>query len=300
MPLLLSLFACMGAAAPPPQAAVDDAFWQHWGDGQAELSAYRLTQPRYGVERSGTAVFVFVTEEFTSQQRVKSDGGHDDEFGVLKLNDMRDFQTGVYDYHTMTSAFLPVDGSLPVGLPTKVSLSVQEWCGHVYEQILVDEGGMRRVSHSYFDGEADRAGELPRREGVFADALPMVVRGLPVPLVEPGQSKTLPLFPRLMDGRFAHVDSAWTEATIRRQTATHTRSVPAGDFEVVDVVVAVEGGRTTTWHVESAAPHRIIAWESDDGESAVLLGTMRSPYWQLNGPEGERLLPQLGLGPGAR
>jgi hypothetical protein len=30
-----------------------DEFWTHWGDGRAELSGYRLVQPRDGAKRTG-------------------------------------------------------------------------------------------------------------------------------------------------------------------------------------------------------------------------------------------------------
>ena len=61
--VLLALLAC--AANPVAQApAFDDAFWKQWGDGQAELSGYDLTFPRYGQLRRGVAVTIFVTEMF--------------------------------------------------------------------------------------------------------------------------------------------------------------------------------------------------------------------------------------------
>ena len=65
------LLAAVLAAGP---AAADD-FWAHWGDGKAELNGYRLTQPRYGAKRAGTAVLIFVTEDFSDSLRVKADPG---------------------------------------------------------------------------------------------------------------------------------------------------------------------------------------------------------------------------------
>ncbi len=57
-------------------AADADEFWSHWGDGKAELDGYALTQPRYGELREGTAVLIFVTEDFSdSLTRVKADPG---------------------------------------------------------------------------------------------------------------------------------------------------------------------------------------------------------------------------------
>src|SRR4051812_35432527 len=107
-----------------------DEFWQHWGDGKAELDGYALTQPRYGEKREGTAVLVFVTEDFSDSLRVKADPGKhppSDVYPVLKLNFIRDFQTGIYDYNVMTSTFLKTEDHFA---PVKISFSSQEWCGH--------------------------------------------------------------------------------------------------------------------------------------------------------------------------
>ncbi len=65
---LVAWTALLALAAP---AGAQD-FWKHWGDGQAEVNGYRLTQPRYGAARAGTAVYVFVTEGFSDRLRVKA------------------------------------------------------------------------------------------------------------------------------------------------------------------------------------------------------------------------------------
>ena len=44
-------------------------FWKLWGDGNAELAGYDLTYSRYGQLRSGTAVSIFVTEDFSDSLR---------------------------------------------------------------------------------------------------------------------------------------------------------------------------------------------------------------------------------------
>ncbi len=93
-------------------------FWKHWGDGKAELNGYSLEQPRYGAVRSGTAILVYVTEDFSDSLRVKADPGKhpaSDVYPVLKLNAVRDFQTGIYDYNVMTSTFLRVAAGLAGG-----------------------------------------------------------------------------------------------------------------------------------------------------------------------------------------
>jgi len=45
-----------------PHGRATAAFWQHWGDGLAELSGYRATVMRYGAPREAEIVLVYVTE----------------------------------------------------------------------------------------------------------------------------------------------------------------------------------------------------------------------------------------------
>ncbi len=301
--LSLTLLALAGCDATPVEAAeprsqAPEGFWDHWGDGQAEIASYTLSQRRYGELRSGEAVLVTVTETFTAAQRVKSDGGHPDEFPVVKLNEVRDFQTGLYDYNALTSAFLPLDGRLSLGLPTKLSMSLQEWCGHAYEQIVVDEASWHRTLHSYFDGEADQdeRGELPAG-AVAADAMPLLVRGLVGELLQPGETREVPWLPSLLEARLRHRPSVFGQARISRSEATETVEVPAGSFEVWRWEAKPEGGSSTTWLVEDASPRRLVAWSRGEDEQATLLATRRSRYWQEAREGDERIRTELKLPP---
>jgi hypothetical protein len=289
--------AALALAAP---AAAQD-FWKHWGDGQAELNGYRLTQPRYGVNRTGSAVLVFVTEDFSDSLRVKADPGKHpptDVYPVLKLNVIRSFQTGIYDYNTMTSVFARVAAGWPVA---KVSFSSQEWCGHVWHQIVPAQGGVSGVFHSYFDGEADGKDALPLPEGgVFEDALPILLRGWNGEYVEAGKSRTVPFLGSLFASRLTHKPLLWGRATITRAPTTTRVRVPAGTFAAVVYTVAQERGPKVTYAFEAAPPFRLLRLSSDSGEDAVLLGSTRRPYWKENGPGGEKYLEELGLKPPSR
>jgi hypothetical protein len=275
-----------------------DDFWAAWGDGKAELDGYALTQPRYGELRAGTAVMIFVTEDFSDSLRVKADSGRHppaDVYPVLKLNFVRDFQTGIYDYNLLTSTFARTE--LPGWPVVKSSFSAQEWCGHVYQQLEPEGGKLRGVAHSYFDGEADRTLELPLPAGgVLEDAVPILVRGLRGDWIADGESRTVPFLPSAMRARLEHRPQQWTEATVRRGPARTVASalgrVPAFTVEVVE-----RGGPTVTWTVEAAAPHRILAWRSSTGDAGELVGSARLAYWQLNAEGGEKMLSRLGLVP---
>lgn len=264
--------------------ALLDAFWAHWADGKAELDGYALTQPRYGQPREGNAVMIFVTEDFSDTLRVKADPGKhpaSDVYPVLKLNFVRDFQTGIYDYNLLTSTFVRADALAEV---VKTSFSAQEWCGHVYQQWLVRGTQMTGVAHSYFDGEADATLSLTvPAGGVFEDAVPILVRGLRGDWLRDGETRTVPFLPSLMRARLGHKRQQWGEATVRRDGWKY--------------VIAERGGPTVTWTLEAAPPHKIVAWQSSDGEAGRLMGSIRLPYWELNQNGGEKWLDKLGLKP---
>jgi hypothetical protein len=137
----------------------DAAFGDYWYQGLAEISSYELNQSRYGETRPGKAVLVFVTEDFSKNKHVKLDnpGAHPkDKITVLKLNFMRNFQTGIYPYSIMASSFMPVSNA-PAGIAEKSSVSVQEWCGHVFDQVYKDGKKYKRELSSYFESEGEKS-----------------------------------------------------------------------------------------------------------------------------------------------
>jgi hypothetical protein len=285
-----AVFLAMAAAAAAPD------FWGHWSDGKAEMNGYRLVQPRYGAKRPGTAVLIYVTEDFSDSLRVKADPGKhpaSDVYPVLKLNAVREFQTGVYDYNVMTSVFAKVAPGWPLA---KVSFSSQEWCGHVYHHLVPRGSRLGGVRHSYFDGEADGEDNLAQPEGgVYEDMLPILVRGWGGAYLEPGQEKSVPYLPSLLRARLDHKPLVWGRAKVTRAAAPASVTVPAGAFKVDTWTVAQEGGPTWTYQVEAVPPFRVVRWSADTGEEGSLLGSTRMPYWQLNGPGGEKRLKELGL-----
>lgn len=305
---VLVALACWAGEGRGQEAATErspdfgQGFWEHWGDGRAELAGYDLVTPRYGEPRRGTAVAIFVTEPFSEAARVKADEVGPGTFQALKLNLAQDFQTGIYDYHLMTSAFVALEGAagLPSGAPVKVSFSAQEWCGHVYQQALFGRDGADLTLHSYFEGEADQESDLAGGPGLTEDALLIWARGLAWPQVATGESATAPILTSLERSRLRHRPAAWEEAELSRAAGTREVTVPAGTFEVTEAQATIRGEtgeRTWTFQVEKAEPHRIVAWATSEGERAELLGADRLAYWQLNAQGGEQYLERLGLKP---
>ncbi|MFO0576589.1 MAG: hypothetical protein U1A78_21495 [Polyangia bacterium] len=315
--LLLGLGAAraLAQAAPPPATATaEPSFEAHWQDGRAEISGYRYTVTRYGSQRLGQAVAIYVTEPFSESRRVKVDDPRRepaDTFEALKLNLVRDFQTGVYDYNTMVSVFVR---SRDLSL-AKLSFSSAEWCGHVYEELLFDRGGAVRQSlRSYFEGEsAERSLPAPPSQGaavpvVVEDQLFVLLRGLRGELLRPGEKRTVTFLPGTIVRRLAHQPLAFTSAVLERAAAHELVQVPAGRIPSDLYTVRVADGREGRFAIERAHPHRIVRWSftspsrtgggaGEASESGELTGTARLAYWQLHDNGHERYLKELGLQP---
>jgi hypothetical protein len=272
-----------------------------WHDGKAEVNGYVLRQPRYGQLRDGRVVLIFVTEPFSWSDRVKADPGRhpeQDVFPVMKLNYVKDFQTGIYDYNLMTSVFVALGRirDLRPGMPAKLMFSSQEWCGTMYEELLFDKTTIRQRLLSYFDGESKPNGSLPNKgNGMSLDQILVNVRDLQGEWIAPGTEKTVPMLPSLERSRFLHRPLAWTTAKLSRDKIATTLDVPAGRFQVSWSRIQMATGDEYAYAVEEQSPFRIIAWRGPEGEEGRLLGSERLPYWQLNGPDGTKYLRNIGL-----
>ncbi len=287
-----------------PSLAQSD-FSAHWHDGRAELDGYRWSVTRYGQVRDGQAVMIFVTEPFSDAKRVKADDPSKnpaDTFEVLKLNLARDFQTGIYDYNTMTSIFARSDDFQPV----KVSFTSGEWCGHVYEELIVDPDKIDQRLFSYFENESTTRKLAGKRDGVVGDNLFILFRGLQGSYLRPGEKRTVPFLPGAFARRLQHRSLDWTTAEIQRLAETQAVEVPAGTF-TANVYIVRTDGREGRFFIEAEAPYRIVRWQwkssgadrrtHEAAETGELTGTIRVEYWQRHANGDERLLEDLGLTP---
>ena len=276
--------------------AGQEAFWSTWSDGQAEVSSYALTQPRYGQLRKGEATLIFVAEPHLRTTRVKPDGvGHPAEnvYYVLKLNHLRKFQTGVYPYSVMTSTFSYVDAKAGrmAGAPSKVTFSSQEWCGHVFAQLRFEASSVHFTSNSYFDGEAEQAAQYPySSRSIVGDNLFVALRSLFGTWIEPGQEQTFTYLPSLTEVRLQHRPLAWSTVTVKRAPKPKQVKLATGAYLVDSYTMTSQGRPSMTVQVESAWPHRIVAWQTSDGERAELTCSRRIKYWEHNKLGEEALL----------
>jgi len=304
MHLVLLSFSVLAGAAPAD-------FNQQWGDWKAELDSYRLAQPRYGQPRPGSAVMIWVTEPLSAAKHVKLDrpeAAGADAVSVMKLNFIRRFKTGIYDYSLMTSVFSPVvfgNSSIAAHRPLKVTFTGQDWCGHVFQQLDIRGGELLSQWRSYFESEGDAAERLPLAENLLLeDELWYRLRGLTEPLA-PG---VYPLAPAPQSVRLSHSTMVLGTVRVARAPRPVPIKVPAGAFDTVQWELTLRWGpdgrqqqRRTVW-IEEAAPHRIVAWEGDvpsfhanepSRERAELKASIRDTYWQHNRLEDDALRSKL-------
>lgn len=264
-----------------PAQPLTDEFKSYWYAGKAEITSYNLEQARYGELREGTAVLIYVTEDFLPDAQVKADQARADNISVLKLNATKEFNTGIYPYHIMQSTFYPVSNNQHA---LKVTASVQEWCGQVYAQIN-NKAQFEVQAHSYFQTEGDQSFKLDKTylENELWTQLRINPKSLP--------TGSLKLVPSLEYLRLKHKDMKAYTATASLADSTYNISYP-------------ELKRTLSIEFNAKFPHDITRWEetypdNNSGElfttTAVKLTTLIEPYWQQNKNEDANLRGQLGL-----
>lgn len=290
------------AAAPPAPSA---EFLAYWKSGLAELSSYAVSTQRYGETRSAEAVLVFVYEEVDDRTRIKVESDQVPaarRVPVLKLNHVIKFNTGIYDYSVMTSVFAGLSGpgvTRPLE-PRKISFSSQEWCGHVYHQVLPRPKGLVSTLHSYFEAEGDAETVLPWPKGAvhYEDEMPLLVRELDGEVLKPGEARTLQLLPSLWERRKRHVPLALMEARLAKAAASGEFPTRKGKVRAWKWTLSWEGHAMAYW-VEAAPPRKLLAWDDGKGEQGELKASVRKTYWERNRNRDLPLRKELGLTYGA-
>lgn len=277
-------------------------FWSYWGDGKAEINSYTVVQSRYNQPRKATLVMIYVTEPFNLSKQVKSDNSNDKDpniISVLKLNKMKKFQTGIYDYTLMTSVFTPVNtysigkNHFDGGAPLKVNFSAHEWCGISTHQLNRTEQGMNSRQLSYFESEGDKFENLKSdNQTIFADNLFIAVREVLAAL--PAGNYTY--YPTLEYCRLFHKPLTSVNATIQKADS----KITVGNSSVnVTHWTITAGSQIWTFDVEKESSRKILTYEfrndSQVIESGKLIKSVRLPYWKLNQNGDEKYLRQIGF-----
>ncbi len=246
---------------------VSTGFQEYWYQGKAELSSYTVTQERYGELRPAEQVNIFVTEDLSRQKQVKldyPDQAGSDRVAVLKLNSVRRFHTGIYDYSVEESVFTPVDGS-----PTlKTTCTVQDWCGQVFTQRNLDKKDYRIRQFSYFETEGDSDQRLPQTllEDELWTKLRIDPAALPLGKVQ--------VVPATLYLRFRHQPFQVHDATLSMEKGNgeHTLRLHYDDM-----------ARDLAIRFEPTSPYRILGWEELDNGKLMSKGQLKTTrmeaYW---------------------
>lgn len=265
---------------------LSNEFKDYWYNGKAELTSYLLMQERYGEIRQGTAVNIFVAEDFLPNEQVKANNISEENISVLKLNQMKNFNTGIYPYSIMSSTFSPIANT---GHPLKVSNGVQEWCGQVYMQ-LNNRDNFEIESHSYFEGEADQKLSLPKTwlENEIWNLIRINPEELPT-----GDVMIIPSFEYL---RLRHKE-------IKQHNAF--ASLKQGDSITIYRLNYPDIQRQLMIFFNSTFPYEIEKWEEVNAAgqndtlrlktTATKMKRLRSTYWNQNRNEFAHLRDSLGI-----
>ncbi len=274
------------AAVTATPRNISKEFKNYWYSGTAEITSYSLMQERYGEIREGTAVNIFVTEDFLPDAQVKANNASEENISVMKLNQMKNFNTGIYPYSIMTSTFSPIATKEH---PLKITNSVQEWCGQVYMQ-LNNRENFEIESHSYFQGEADQKLSLPKT--YLENELWNLIRINPEELPT-GDVMIIPSFEYL---RLRHKE-------IREHNAF--ASLKQGDSITIYTLNYPDLQRQLMLFFSSTFPYEIEKWEevnaADQNDTlrlkttATKLKRIKSDYWTKNRNENLNLRDSLQL-----
>ncbi len=267
-----------------------DQFKAYWYAGKAELNSYELDQSRYGENHKGNAVLIFVTEDLSKHLQVKLDypeKAMDDKINVLKLNYIKNFTTGIYPYSMMLSAFTPVKRDNNKNT-LKLSMSSQEWCGHVYAQLNLKGRLYEGLGHSYFEQEADTEFKLPAV--LLEDEIFNLIRLDPTNL--PTGERII--IPGLFFSRVRHEALKPVSASL---------NLVRGDEHYTYSIEYKAEGRNLSINFDLEFPYQIKSWEENytDGygrihnTQAVLSKSLYIDYWTKNKNEFSYLRDSLNL-----
>ena len=288
--ILLIATLILSSCSKPQRQDIDFERWgRYWFQGEAEISSFDLTQYRYGQPRTGEAVLIFVTEDFSRKNQVKlddPDASTSDKISVLKMNQTRDFVTGIYPYHMMLSAFTPTKEQ---SQGVKFTASSQEWCGLAFTQLnLKGNENYSGEVFSYFEAEGDDNFSF---SGMAEDDLWNLIR------IDPKQIPTgsVQMMPSLFYQRFTHQEFKTEEAFIR------VLNLNAGRSQLE--VAYASGSRVLKIDFEKEFPYPIMGWEEiqtkSDGTKEITKATRKGmkivDYWSKNKVEDAFLRKELNL-----
>lgn len=274
-------------------------FHSYWYNHGAEITRFELEQSRYGEIHPGHAILIFVTEPFLPDIHVKSDyeSSRKKSIQVLKLNFIKRFNTGIYDYSMMKSIFTPISTEKQQFCKTlKVSTTRQDWCGHVYLQYNLEDDHYKVKQHSYFEKEGDNTITIPsvHLEDEIWTRIRIAPETLPLGEIKmiPGSFfTTLRMIESGAENAFAELTN--TQEGDREDVSQYTVTYPSLQ-------------RTLSIRFNRKFPYDILSWSetypSGSGKNAIILTTkarrthaVMMDYWNKNSVKDLELRKELGL-----
>ncbi len=262
----------------------------YWFDGNAEINTYELEQVRYGAIHKGKAVALFVTEPYIKSKQVKADQydpKNPDHTLVLKLNHIKEFQTGVYPYRLFSSVFTEL-GEMSSAHALKVVSAIYEWCGAVFAQLNQHNSHNELKLYSYFESEGDMLNRIPIQS--LEDEIMNLIRIQP-DLLPIGDIQMLPAFDYC---RFKHLPIQ----SVRANCAINQINDSVAEYRIHQEDI----DRDFRIQYKNKSPFDILHWEETHLEDGVLMTSSATrihkaklQYWRLHQVSDTIYLKELGL-----
>lgn len=265
----------------------------YWYDGKAEINTFEIKQNRYDTLHDGSALMIFVSEDFLTDKQVKNDRYQSNQStSILKKIEQRKFYTGVYDYTVYSTVFTPMElGQFKKTF--KVTGSSQEWCGTIYSQLNAKTTGYQATLHSYFEAENDQSltimhgipeGELYTRLRMNPELLPIGAFDIiPDPIIA-----TMKHYPLRSFNAIASISEYEGDLS--------------GDSLKTYTVHIAEVNRTLEILYEDITPFKIVAFydtypsafdQKMRTTEAICTNRTKLDYWNKNSPSDEVLRKEL-------
>jgi len=266
------------------------SFEEYWLKGNGEVNSYALKQIRYGEIHEGEVILTFLAEDFSRSKQVRLDypeKAGSDAVKVLKVNQIRKFTTGIYDYSILQSVFTPIDlKKYPNSM--KITTSIQDWSGHIYSQLNLRPYQFILQLRSYFESEGDQ--EFQLEKALLEDEIWNLIRVDPKALPE----GSIQIIPSIITSHLRHyalgLEEARAKLNIGKKTSTYE-------------VNFLDSDRKLKISFQTEFPHVIEGWEEQYKEAgkrltttATLKKSMQIEYWHRHFNSDRKLREELQLG----
>ncbi|MBL0342216.1 MAG: hypothetical protein IPP71_15680 [Bacteroidetes bacterium] len=276
-------------------------FSNYWNGSEAEVSSFNLLQSRFGEIHKGQAVLIFETKQFSRSLQLtteKISEKKDDIIQVLRMNQSRNFNTGISATSTMTEVVTPVNRK-EGNYALKVTGSVQEWAGQTYLQLNLDPNKYHIQLRSLLESQSEQnqVALLTFPEDQFWCTIRINPKDLPV-----GE---MLIIPGLISSRFRNTEIKAMKAKL---TLTKANNNELGNFvNMLKYSVSyMEDERVLEIFFKATSPYQICGWKETYSEGtetkskklttiAILSSSIKSEFRTKSSANFTGLRDSLGL-----